>query len=61
MRRRDGCPYTTMTSRTWHVTAADGGATVDITADDVPDGITAQDHSAGLAYSLRNLAGYLER
>ncbi len=32
---------------TWEVTAADGGARVDITADDVPDGITANDHAAG--------------
>ena len=46
---------------TWEVTAADGGARVDITADDVPDGITAKDHSAGLASSLRKLADYLER
>lgn len=50
----------TMTMR-WEVIAADGGARVDITADDVPDGITAKDHSAGLASSLRNLADYLAR
>ncbi len=46
---------------TWEVTADDGGARVDITADDVPDGITAKAHAAGLASSLRNLAHYLER
>ena len=46
---------------TWQATAVDGGTRVVITADDVPDGITAEDHAAGLAASLSNLAGYLER
>ena len=51
----------TMTMR-WEVTAAaDGGARVDITADGVPDGISAEDHAAGLTSSLRNLAEFLER
>ena len=34
---------------------------VDFTADDVPDGISAEDHAAGLASSLTNLAAYLEQ
>jgi uncharacterized protein YndB with AHSA1/START domain len=46
---------------TWEVTAVDGGTRVDITADDVPDGISAEDHAKGLASSLANLAGYVER
>ena len=46
---------------TWEVTAVDGGTRVDITADDVPDGISAEDHAAGLASSLANLADYLDR
>ena len=29
--------------------------------EDVPDGISAEDHAAGLASSLTNLAAYLER
>ena len=45
----------------WEVSAVDGGARVDITADDVPDGIAADDHAAGLASSLANLAAFLER
>ncbi|MDQ6616531.1 MAG: SRPBCC family protein [Actinomycetota bacterium] len=45
---------------TWAVTAADGGTRVDITADDVPDGISADDHATGLASSLENLANYVE-
>ena len=46
---------------TWEVTAVDGGTRVDITADDVPDGITADDHAEGIASSLANLADHLER
>ena len=46
---------------TWEVSAVDGGTRVDITADDVPDGISAGDHAAGLASSLANLADHLER
>lgn len=45
---------------TWAVTAVDGGTRADITADDVPDGIAADDHAAGLASSLENLAIYVE-
>jgi uncharacterized protein YndB with AHSA1/START domain len=45
----------------WDVSAIDGGTKVVITAEDVPDGIPAQDHATGLASSLANLAEYLER
>ena len=45
---------------TWAVRAVDGGTRVEITADDVPDGISAEDHAAGLASSLDNLAGFVE-
>jgi uncharacterized protein YndB with AHSA1/START domain len=45
---------------TWEVTAVDGGTRVDITADNVPDGISAEDHAEGLASSLANLAAHLE-
>lgn len=45
---------------TWEVTAADAGTRVDIRADNVPVGISAEDHAAGLASSLANLAKYLE-
>jgi uncharacterized protein YndB with AHSA1/START domain len=49
----------TMTMR-WELTGVDGGTRVDIIADDVPDGIDADDHAAGLASSLTNLTKYLE-
>jgi uncharacterized protein YndB with AHSA1/START domain len=46
---------------TWEVTAVDAGTRVDIRADDVPAGISAKDHAAGLASSLANLATHLEQ
>jgi uncharacterized protein YndB with AHSA1/START domain len=45
---------------TWAVEAVDGGTRVEIIADDVPDGISAEDHAAGLASSLENLAAFVE-
>ena len=45
---------------TWVVRAVDGGSLVEITAEDVPDGISPDDHAAGLASSLDHLARYLE-
>lgn len=44
---------------TWEVTPVDGGTRVDITAADVPEGIAADDHAAGLESSLANLAAFL--
>ena len=45
---------------TWEVTATDEGTRLDIRAEQVPAGISAEDHAAGLASSLANLAGYVE-
>ena len=45
---------------TWELTPTASGTRVDIRADDVPAGISAEDHAAGLASSLANLAQYLE-
>lgn len=44
---------------TWEVTAVEGGTRVDITAEAVPDGISAEEHAVGLTSSLANLAEYL--
>ena len=57
----DDPAYTGTMTMTWEVTAVDGGTRVDITAADVPDGISPEDHAAGLASSLANLADHLER
>jgi uncharacterized protein YndB with AHSA1/START domain len=56
----DDPTYAGTMTMTWEVTPVDGGTRVEIRADDVPDGITAEDHAAGLASSLANLAAYLE-
>src|SRR5687768_207682 len=40
---------------TWEVTSVDDGTMVTITAEDVPDGISVDDHATGLASSLENL------
>lgn len=45
---------------TWTVEADDGGTRVEIIADDVPDGISAEDHAVGLTSSLDNLARFVE-
>jgi uncharacterized protein YndB with AHSA1/START domain len=44
---------------TWSVIEVDGGTRVDIRADDVPPGISAEDHAVGMNSSLANLAAYL--
>lgn len=44
---------------TWQVTAAGDGTLVELRADDVPPGISAQDHAAGMASSLAHLAAHL--
>jgi uncharacterized protein YndB with AHSA1/START domain len=48
-------------SMTWEITAVDGGTRVEITAADVPDGISAEEHAVGIESSLDNLATYLQR
>ena len=57
----DETVYAGTMTMTWAVTAGAAGTRVDITADDVPDGISAQDHAAGLASSLSNLAVHVEQ
>jgi uncharacterized protein YndB with AHSA1/START domain len=46
---------------TWEVTVASAGTRVTIVAEDVPDGISAVDHAAGLDSSLAKLAAYVEQ
>ena len=57
----DDPAYAGTMTMTWQVTAVDAGTRVDIVAEDVPDGVSAEDHAAGLASSLTNLAAYVER
>ena len=44
---------------TWELAAVDGGTRVEIRAEQVPAGISAEDHAAGLASSLENLAAHV--
>ncbi|BAV67025.1 SRPBCC domain-containing protein [Sphingobium cloacae] len=46
---------------TWRLALALGGTTVEVTAEDVPPGISAADHHAGMASSLANLAALFEQ
>ncbi|MGE2730137.1 SRPBCC family protein [Mycolicibacterium vaccae] len=43
----------------WSLTAVPGGTRVEFRADNVPEGISAQDHQDGMNSSLTNLARYL--
>jgi uncharacterized protein YndB with AHSA1/START domain len=53
--------YAGTMTMTWEVAPVKDGTRVEIRADNVPAGISAEDHAAGLASSLANLAAYLER
>ncbi|MFI5914301.1 SRPBCC family protein [Dactylosporangium sp. NPDC051541] len=44
---------------TWAVAAVEGGTRVVFRAEDVPAGISAEDHATGMHSSLANLAAYL--
>jgi uncharacterized protein YndB with AHSA1/START domain len=57
----DDPAYAGTMTMTWEVTAVDAGTRVDIVADDVPDGVSAEDHAAGFASSLTKLAAYVEQ
>jgi uncharacterized protein YndB with AHSA1/START domain len=53
--------YAGTMTMTWEVSSVDAGTRVDVRADDVPAGISAEDHAAGLASSLANLAAQVEQ
>jgi uncharacterized protein YndB with AHSA1/START domain len=57
----DDPDYAGTMTMTWEVTPVDGGTRVDITAENVPDGISSDDHAAGMTSSLDQLAEYLGR
>jgi uncharacterized protein YndB with AHSA1/START domain len=45
---------------TWVVRPSDSATRVEFIAEHVPDGISAEDHAAGMAPSLKHLAAHLE-
>lgn len=46
---------------TWQIARHEVGTRVDFIADDVPEGISPEDHGEGMEASLTNLARYLEK
>lgn len=57
----DDPSYSGTMTMTWEVAATEGGSRVTFRADDVPAGISAEDHAAGMESSLDQLAAYTER
>ena len=55
----DDPAYSGTMTMAWSLDPVEGGTRVEVRAEDVPPGISAEDHAAGLASSLRNLADYL--
>jgi len=55
----DDPAYAGTMTMTWELIQGDGGTRVEIKAEDVPEGISAEDHAVGLAQSLENLAAYV--
>ena len=53
--------YAGTMTMTWEIVPAERGTRIEIRAENVPDGISAEHHAAGLTSSLANLAAYLER
>lgn len=56
----DDPAYRGTMTMTWELIAVDGGTRIEITADGVPGGVSAEDHAAGMASSLAKLAEFLE-
>jgi uncharacterized protein YndB with AHSA1/START domain len=52
--------YAGTMTMTWALDSVEGGTRIVIRADNVPDGISAEDHAAGMSSSLANLAAYVE-
>lgn len=57
----DDPAYAGTMTMTWQVTPVEDGTRVDVTAVNVPEGVTVEDHTAGITSSLANLAAFLER
>jgi uncharacterized protein YndB with AHSA1/START domain len=57
----DDPAYAGTMTLSWVLASVGAGTRVAIRADNVPDGISAEQHTAGMASSLDNLAAYLEQ
>ena len=56
----DDPAYSGTMTMTWRLTPVDDGTLVEIRAEGVPSGVSAEDHATGMSASLVNLAAYLE-
>ena len=56
----DDLAFTGTMTMTWELVPVEGGTRVVVTADDVPIGISAEDHAAGMQSSLAKLAAFVE-
>lgn len=56
----DDPAYAGTMTMTWELTPDEAGALVTVTGTDVPAGISAEDHAAGLRSTLANLAAHVE-
>jgi uncharacterized protein YndB with AHSA1/START domain len=56
----DDAAFAGTMTMTWELSPGGNGTRITIRADDVPSGITPQDHAAGMQSSLANLAAYVE-
>ena len=52
--------YAGTMSMTWAITSVEGGTRVEVTAENVPDGVSVEDQAVGLNSSRAKLARYLE-
>lgn len=56
----DDAAFAGQMTMTWILVPVGGGTEVRIIAEDVPEGISAEDHQAGMSSSLRNLAEFCQ-
>jgi uncharacterized protein YndB with AHSA1/START domain len=56
----DNAAFAGTMTMTWDLTPVDGETRVDITADNVPDAVSVEDHADGMSSSLEKLAHYLK-
>jgi uncharacterized protein YndB with AHSA1/START domain len=56
----DDPAFVSTMTMTWTLSEVEDGTEVSVRADDVPPGISASDHEAGIASSLANLAAYVK-
>jgi uncharacterized protein YndB with AHSA1/START domain len=56
----DELAFSSEMKMTWSLAAVPGGTEVTMAAENVPSGISAEDHEAGMTSTLANLAAFVE-